>query len=241
MWRAMGSLLVLRDQVNALAPNRDRASDGLVGDAAHASRDSDHNPHDVEGVGRDIVTALDLTHDPAGGFDSFAFADVLRVNRDRRIKYVISNHRIFSAGTWTWRTYTGIDPHINHVHVSVLDAVISDTRTPWNLEGFDMALTPEDIDKIRMAVWSTNAGSSVNPIRVIDRLNQIYANTGVLITRTPADLADQLAAIKTAALDDGQVDVALPPEYMAALDEIEAMLRAVPEETAKATIAEIAS
>jgi hypothetical protein len=148
MWRAMASLLTLLDQVNAIAPGRSRASDGLKGDAAHQLEQSDHNPHDVEGVGRDIVTAEDLTHDPAGGFDSYAFAEVLRVNRDRRIKYVISNRRIFSSyasgsrAPWTWGSYSGADPHTNHVHISVLDAPISDTRTPWNLSGFEADMTP---------------------------------------------------------------------------------------------------
>src|SRR5215510_962974 len=148
MWRAMASLLVLRDQVNVIAPNRSRASDGLVGDDAHQQTNSDHNPHYVPGVGRDIVTALDLTHDPAGGFDSYKFAETLRVHRDRRIKYVISNHQIFSSyasggrAPWAWGSYSGPDPHTNHVHVSVLDSPVSDTRTPWNLEGFDQDMTP---------------------------------------------------------------------------------------------------
>lgn len=148
MWRAMASLLVMRDQANLIAPNRSRASDGLVGDEAHQSTNSDHNPHYVAGVGSEIVTALDLTHDPAHGFDSYHFAETLRTNRDRRIKYVISNHRIFSSyasgsrPAWTWGSYSGVDPHTNHVHVSVLDAVISDTRTPWNLEGFETDMTP---------------------------------------------------------------------------------------------------
>jgi hypothetical protein len=140
-WRAMNSLLVLRGQVNTLAPNRATGADGLVGDANHSTT-SDHYPHDVPGVGSEMVTALDLTHDPAGGFDSYWFAEILRQHRDPRIKYVISNRRLFSSyatssrAAWTWGTYTGTDPHTNHVHISVLDAAISDTSTPWNLGGF---------------------------------------------------------------------------------------------------------
>lgn len=146
VWRAMDSLLVLLEQANEIAPSRSHASDGLVGDEDHQGTNSDHNPHFVPGVGADIVTALDLTHDPAHGFDSFKFAETLRRNRDKRIKYVISNRRIFSSyvvgstPAWTWRTYSGSDPHTNHVHISVLDSAISDTRTPWNLEGFDMSV-----------------------------------------------------------------------------------------------------
>lgn len=157
-WRAMTSLLVLRDQADEAAPARSRASDGLVGDAAHQGEVSDHNPHPVAGVGPAMVSALDLTHDPAHGFDSYKFAEVLRVHRDPRIKYVISNRRIFdSSGSdaWTWRPYSGSDPHTNHVHISVLDAKISDTSTPWNLEGFiTMALTEADLTAIGRKVWN---------------------------------------------------------------------------------------
>lgn len=159
-WRAMNSLLVLRDQVNVIAPNRAKGADGLVGDENHQGTDSDHNPHYVPGVGSDIVTALDLTHDPAGGFDSYAFAEVLRLHRDRRIKYVISNHRIFSSyasgsrAAWTWGSYTGPDPHTNHVHTSVLDDPVSDTTNPWNLEGF--AVSSADEYRTYVAAERTN-------------------------------------------------------------------------------------
>lgn len=149
-WQAADSLLVLRDQVNVLAPNRSRASDGLVCDENHPTG-SDHCPHFVEGIGRDVVTALDLTHDPGDGFDSFQFAEVLRKHRDNRVKYVISNGRMFSSyatssyAAWTWRPYTGSsDPHTNHVHLSVLDAQISDSRVPWNLDGFGDDMTADD-------------------------------------------------------------------------------------------------
>lgn len=143
-WRVFNSLLVLRGQVDLLAPDRATGADGTICDTNHPTT-SDHCPHDVPGVGPEMVSALDLTQDPAGGFDSYRFAEVLRIHRDARIKYVISNHRMFSSyatssyPAWTWRPYSGTDPHTNHVHISVLDAPISDTKTPWNLEGFTVA------------------------------------------------------------------------------------------------------
>jgi lysozyme family protein len=63
-------------------------------------------------------------------------AETLRRNRDRRIKYVISNRRIFSSQlhAWEWHPYTGANPHDHHVHISVLpDRARYDDRTPWNL------------------------------------------------------------------------------------------------------------
>ena len=68
-WRVAKSLLKLRDQINAHAPKRSKKSDGYIGDAAHASRSSDHNPWVKDGK-MGVVTAADFTHDPAGGFDA---------------------------------------------------------------------------------------------------------------------------------------------------------------------------
>ncbi len=37
--------VTLRNQVNRAFPNRDRRSDGWVGDSSHSARKSDHNPN----------------------------------------------------------------------------------------------------------------------------------------------------------------------------------------------------
>jgi hypothetical protein len=119
-WRIAESLRKLRDEVNAKWPTRSKASDGSIGDEAHASRGSDHNPWVKDGsVG--IVTAIDITHDPKSGCDSYALAEYLRATRDGRIKYIISNRRICSSEIkpWEWRPYHGANPHDHHVHISV--------------------------------------------------------------------------------------------------------------------------
>src|SRR6266567_1775658 len=107
-WRDAKSIDVLRDQINALYPERSKTDDGTIGDAAHAGRVSDHNPN-----ANGVVQAIDFTHDPAHGFDTYKLAEILKANKDFRIKYIISNHRIFSStvSPWTWRTYNGSDPH----------------------------------------------------------------------------------------------------------------------------------
>lgn len=119
-YRLAKSLDTLRSQFNAHAPSRSKASDGWIGDAAHASTASDHNPWVKDGK-TGIVTALDVTHDPKNGVDTYHFAEQLRLSKDPRVKYVISNGRIFSStvSPWTWRAYTGSNPHSKHVHVSV--------------------------------------------------------------------------------------------------------------------------
>jgi peptidoglycan hydrolase-like protein with peptidoglycan-binding domain len=121
----------LRAQVNALYPGRDKSSDGWIGDEAHQARKSDHNPN-----AHGVVQALDITHDPKHGFDSYAFAEVLRARRDRRIAYIISNRKICSAtvSPWEWRKYSGANPHDMHIHISVSDtAALYDDASDWDI------------------------------------------------------------------------------------------------------------
>lgn len=122
-------------------PNRSKDSDGSIGDAAHASRSSDHNPWVHDNSGQPIVTAIDITHDPKNGFDSYAFAEWLMAKKDPRIKYVISNRRI-GAGSegpspWLFRKYTGTNPHDHHIHISVKsDPAHFDSKVDWDIGGF---------------------------------------------------------------------------------------------------------
>ena len=137
-WRLAKSLEKLRAQVNLARPNRSKSSDGSIGDANHASRTSDHNAWISDGT-MGVVSAIDITHDPKGGFDSYAFAEWLRTKKDKRIKYVISNRRIFSSVTspWTWRPYTGSNPHDHHCHVSVQSTKsLYDDTSDWDIAGF---------------------------------------------------------------------------------------------------------
>lgn len=133
-WRIAKSLDVLLASVNLAAPNRSKKSDGSIGDGAHASRASDHNPWVRDGS-MGIVTARDFTHDQKGGFDAYQFAEALKAHRDPRIKYVISNRRIWTpAVSQSWRKYNGVNPHDKHTHVSVkASKPLYDLTIPWDL------------------------------------------------------------------------------------------------------------
>lgn len=151
-WRVAKSLLKFRDQVNAKFPARSKASDGTIGDEAHASRSSDHNPW-FKDAGVGIVSALDITHDPAHGVDSYLMAEQLRQSHDPRIKYIISNRRICSATVdpWVWRAYNGPNPHDKHVHISVkgIKAEYDDDK-PWHLpmlEGTETSAAPSTAEE----------------------------------------------------------------------------------------------
>lgn len=131
-WRLAKSLETLRTQLNHAYPNRSKVSDGTIGDAAHSATVSQHNPNKAG-----VVTAMDITHDPAHGVDGQALADQLI--QDPRAWYVIFNNRIrFGGGNW--QRYNGSNPHTKHVHLSVAqDPALYDNANKWEIGGKDMA------------------------------------------------------------------------------------------------------
>jgi len=140
-WRLAKSLETLRSQINAAYPDRSKASDGTVGDTAHSSRESDHNPNDAG-----VVTAFDCTHDPVGGCNGHNLAAALVASRDERIKYIIFNKQMVSSypahgkPAWAWRAYNGANPHKKHVHISVkAEKDLYDSTDEW-----DLGLEPDE-------------------------------------------------------------------------------------------------
>ncbi len=125
-WHLAASLQDLVREVGARWPDRPTTSDGSIGDAAHAARKSEHNP-DRGGV----VRALDLTRASA----EMAAAVITAVIADPRTWYVIHRGRIWSrnnAGDG-WETYSGPNPHTDHLHVSVRAGQVGAAPGPWNL------------------------------------------------------------------------------------------------------------
>lgn len=135
-WRLARSLGRLRTQIDDKFPGRSKLADGTIGDAAHRARGSasDHNAW-IKLGNLGIVSALDLTHDPKKGVDTYALAEHLRLTCDRRIKYVISARRIFSSTNqpWVWRSYSGT-PHTGHIHISVVtNPALFDDNRDWGV------------------------------------------------------------------------------------------------------------
>jgi peptidoglycan hydrolase-like protein with peptidoglycan-binding domain len=170
-WRVAKSLLKLRGQVNARSPDRDKSNDGTIGDAAHASRSSDHNPWITDnGIG--VVTALDITDDPKHKVVSADIAEALRDSKDSRIKYVISRGRIFSSTErpWQWRPYNGPNPHDKHVHISVERAKsLYDSERDWTLPP---ALSGAEVVPLSL-VDSVSLGDMAHQGEIGDRVRNI--------------------------------------------------------------------
>lgn len=138
-WRNCQASLTLVEAINRKYPNRDKSSDGTIGDAAHAARTSDHNPWVKDSKGQGVVRARDVDKD---GIDAPWIVEELRKlgasgdNRLRNKGYVIFNRRITTPDFSGWKVYKGTNPHDKHFHVSFsVDQAGYDNSAGWAFLG----------------------------------------------------------------------------------------------------------
>lgn len=139
-WRLAKSLVTLRTQINALYPNRDKASDGSIGDVAHQKAGtSDHLPNNAG-----VVTAIDIDEDLAPGVTVVGIVAALQASKDARLKYLIYESRITVKGDVTrWKPYNGANAHKHHVHISVSSSpTLYDDDREWNVSGAAAPIQP---------------------------------------------------------------------------------------------------
>lgn len=145
------SLFQLRYEFGQLAPNRDTASDGWIGDTAHSSRTSDHNPD-----ARGMVHAIDVDKDlRRPGLDMERVVQFLlarcRSGAEDRLKYVIYRQRIWEESRgWRQRVYTGINAHKEHAHCSAKSGSAHElSRASWRFADLlEDDVQQDDIEKI---------------------------------------------------------------------------------------------
>ncbi|MEU7170297.1 hypothetical protein ABZ949_02250 [Micromonospora tulbaghiae] len=156
-WRTVRSLDRLNEQIRAafpgaVPPATPAASWGSIADSAHSTT-SDHYPHVYKALGATaVVCARDFPHAPSLGMDAHKIAEQLRLSRDPRIGYIISNGRITGPNYgWKWSAYSGSDPHDTHIHVSTVHTAAADSGADWQIGDDDMPLTSDDIEKVATA------------------------------------------------------------------------------------------
>ncbi|MGP5524631.1 peptidoglycan-binding domain-containing protein [Glutamicibacter arilaitensis] len=121
------SLKQLRDEINDAHPGRDKASDGWIGDPSHSARVSDHNPDYADGG---VVRALDID---ISDIDVSALMAVLKA--DNRTNYYIFERSIYGASKFARRAYKGVNPHTQHLHVSIKHTKAAEAGRAWGYGG----------------------------------------------------------------------------------------------------------
>jgi hypothetical protein len=234
-WRVARSLIVLRNQIDATWPGRITASDGTIGDASHTST-SDHAARDFPGWGNDIVTARDISHDPAHGADMWKLAEHLRASRDSRIKYVIWHDQMFSSYSgsaitaWAWRPYSG--GYHSHLHVSVVGDSRADGEQPWYIQKEDDVTLTNEQNNALAEGWAVAASlrdggnvpnTTTNPggqpafvVASLKRVEQAQATSAARETATQAAIQ---ALIEAVAAGGGDVETAA---ILAKIDQVAA-------------------
>ncbi len=145
-WELVPCLGQFRTELNRIAPNRDKSSDGTIGDRAHQNSVSDHNDDEIGRVpirdadSKHEVHALDLDTDlrTPGLTMEMVIQHTLsrcRSGKEKRLRYIIYNRRIWEASNgWQQRAYTGDSPHTEHAHLSAsYETALEASTAAWEL------------------------------------------------------------------------------------------------------------
>lgn len=130
-WVVVPALDEARDQLNDRFPDRDKSSDGSIGDTAHQGTSSSHNPDKTgtpefrDGDSKNEVRARDFDADLRDP-DGVTMEQVVQlwVTLARQgvlwwVRYIIYNGRIWhKRDGYVTRAYTGSNDHSKHCHVN---------------------------------------------------------------------------------------------------------------------------
>lgn len=191
-WYLAPSLKVLRSEINARWPNRDRTSDGSIGDTAHQATYSDHNPNE-----RGSVDAIDVDDD---GIDPYVV--IAAFERHPSAHYWIYQRQIADKDDgWRRRPYDGPSPHTEHVHFSIRQTRTAEQDTrPWGLLEDDMPTA----DEVANAVWAKQMkdGMDASTHTAADYLRYVEANVKQQLDPVLAKLDDLSAKLDQLAQQD---------------------------------------
>jgi len=210
-WVLVPSLVALRNAFNAVNPNRDKSSDGSIGDPAHASSSSDHNPDETGNVPIDDADSTNEVHaidvDDTGPWpDGFSMMKAVRQlvtdhrsGAENRLRYIIYERTIWSASWgWTASAYDGSNPHDKHAHFSAsYNSARERDTSPWNIGYVEDEMTPAEFRAIlsdpgvaalmRALPWQYQGGGIPEGMSTLGVLNAVH---GAGVTAAARDAAE---------------------------------------------------
>jgi hypothetical protein len=200
----------LRAEFNRNFPGRDKASDGWIGDPAHAASTSDHNP-DANGV----VHAIDVDEDlrAPGATMRECVEEVVRRHRiglDDRLTYVIYERTIWSASyDWLPRAYTLSNPHDRHAHFSAKRGAGS--RRPFGVEDIVTQADRDDIVNRVVARLKAELPPEVWEHRLRNPYSDVDQQAGTILRYAPSrqPTLDVGAKVDAVAADVAEIKAAV--------------------------------
>lgn len=221
-WVLTKGLQNLRAQVDEAFPDRDKTSDGTIGDAAHQAETSGHNPDDTAGSKAEWngdpdstpeVRAWDMDSDlRMPGVTAQQVVDHIRAlpGVASVLRYMIYNRRIYKAANgWAAETYTGPSAHTEHIHFSGAYSQAADSNTTFDYRLEDLMAIGDDVTKIRdlveydqkvlsniqLALQSIAAKVNADPVDEQAIVAGVLAglSPAAIAAAIPADLARQVA------------------------------------------------
>jgi hypothetical protein len=132
-WVVVPALEDLRNQLNDVFPDRDKSSDGSIGDYEHQQGDSSHNPDDTshgnaewdsDSDSKEEVRARDFDRDLCDpDINAQDVVDHLVAGAKCGdfwwLRYIIFNKKMYHKNDgWKPKNYTGSNTHEHHFHVN---------------------------------------------------------------------------------------------------------------------------
>jgi hypothetical protein len=182
-WVLTKGLTHFRDSVNRRWPNRDKASDGTIGDLTHQQESSSgHNP-DITGNAEhkdgdtlNEVRAFDMDTDlqePGCTMQDLVDHLVRLPDIEKVFRYLIFNKKIYRASSgWKAEAYTGPSAHTEHLHVSGAYSQSADNNTTFDFRLGEVGEFPVDQATFNkfMTTWAKSTdGKTALATAVLDQ------------------------------------------------------------------------